>query len=628
LRTRQDLALRFWEDKLDPRVHLRQSLALLRRVFGPDCFAADRDTVRALPGCFVTDIEQMLAAYRSALSAEAAEERLRWFGAAEERISGDFLEGCVGPGDAAEPWVLSRRAEVRSRAAQMRLAYIEMLLEAGQQPAALEMALRVLQWQPDHQKARRYAQELARQTGDTIFLDGVPAESDLGAVLDHLRARPAYALTLTEAGLFRQLFDAEFESLSEPLRKSLMRLAVFPAPFSPALATAVCRVPKTAIVALGKTPLLAANDGLFSLPELVRRAVWRRTPSRVRRQQQRCLTRVCEAWLIASRGEGGESAAPPFRDRSEAEPFLETVLEHVLRQPPSEGTLRFLLCLPPTLATRAVPYMEEAGCSPTVDPELRCRFGAEAARLLLFQRVFTRAADGYEWLAELPAESHEAAWRAEMSFGAAVARHHAGDSQTAIAHLVRARELHEAHGNAQEVASCLRFLAEIQNHLGHYDEALRSCESALAVRRAVSPRGAAVADALFWRGATLYRLERSAEAAATIEEALAIWQEQRDDTGIGHCLRLLGRLRCAEGRYAEGCAHVEHAILLHERAGDEGSRIAALVALGDARLASGRSLDAEAAFKEALAFYEASQSRDGVDALRARLEAVRASSHA
>jgi tetratricopeptide (TPR) repeat protein len=272
--------------------------------------------------------------------------------------------------------------------------------------------------------------------------------------------------------------------------------------------------------------------------------------------------------------------------------------------------------------------MEEAGCDPTVDPELQRRFGAEAARLLLFQREFSRAADWYEWLAQLPAGSRDPSWRAEMFFGAGVARHHAGDSQTAIAQLLRAKEMHGAQGNAQAVASCDRFLAEIQNHLGHYDEALRSCDSALAVRRAASPDGAGVADALFWRGATLYRLARCAEATEAIEEALAIWQEQRDDTGIGHCLRLLGRLRCAEGRYAEGCSHLEHAILLHERTGDEGSRIAALVALGDALRESGRPLDAAGAFAEALAFYEARQSRDSADALRERLEAVRQSSPA
>ena len=93
--SRDALAQRFWADKENPRVNLRQALLFIRKTFGEESICAGRETIQVAPGHFVTDIELMLTAYREAMAASSLDERLQHLSTAEAMIRGRFLEGVV-----------------------------------------------------------------------------------------------------------------------------------------------------------------------------------------------------------------------------------------------------------------------------------------------------------------------------------------------------------------------------------------------------------------------------------------------------------------------------------------------------------------------------------------------------
>jgi tetratricopeptide (TPR) repeat protein len=220
----------------------------------------------------------------------------------------------------------------------------------------------------------------------------------------------------------------------------------------------------------------------------------------------------------------------------------------------------------------------------------------------------TRAIDMENTLAESIPPGERMAHHAAL----AIAHHYTGNSPAALTYL-REAEIHFEHiGRLTQVAECLRIQSEILNHLGEHEEALRVCERALFLRREIYPdtdaaiiAGHEVADALFWKGATLFRMGRFDEATHRIREALSLWQEIGNATGIGHCLRLLGRLRAEDGIFSEAKAHLHHAILIHEGTGSAGCRIAAVEALADVLFREGKPDQARPLYRECLAHHAA-----------------------
>jgi tetratricopeptide (TPR) repeat protein len=241
-----------------------------------------------------------------------------------------------------------------------------------------------------------------------------------------------------------------------------------------------------------------------------------------------------------------------------------------------------------------------------------------AGRILFKNQQFIQAAAYFETAVSLFYDGEVSKTEnASLHFDLGLAHHYSGNSRKALEYVEAAGRLCEQF--LQPRAGCLRFLAEIQNALGEHDAALISCETALSLRLLEGTRWLSVADALFWKGYTLLRLDRKIEASACIEEALSIWQEYNDDTGIGHCLRLLGRLRLEEGRVAEACAHLDYAIELHTRTGDLSSKASALIAKGDALAASRRWGNAKAAYEEALSYYSDRANLSSVEEIQAKI---------
>jgi tetratricopeptide (TPR) repeat protein len=645
LRDRHVLAERFWGDKPDSRTNLRQALRFLRVRFAKDCFLADRDTVQAVAGRFVTDIEEMLIAYRKAQASETLDDRLHWLSHATGFIQGEFLEGCFQAAESGGMWALHRRGEIRSVLINILMAHADALTEAGRFSAALETTCRILKWQPDHTEAMVRARELADKIGQPGMALALGAEKDFQALIRRIRTHPEKDLTLTEERLFSTLFATELAALSPRYRKQFLRLAFFPAPFSSALAKTVCRVSEGVLRLLVKRSLIERHKDEFSLLHAVRAAAWRQVPTTIQRQIQKRLAEVCCEWVLSSFSHPPQFQ-PPFTTVA-ATPFLRVTLEWILQQPHTYRHIQFIYEAN-LLSSQALPYLEQAREQDTLPILIRCYAGHCAGNIRLAQsdypeaiRLYARAlvvmASELDPVATVPLHSQLCPGRSEgcsearpcrrcsmiatagLHFHLGLSYHHGNDSQQALDHLQRASDYYAGASNSVGVGHCRRVLCEILNHYGDYERALIACEEALTIRREIQPRWDSVADALYWKGMTLWRLKQPKEAADCFEEALSIWQETNDTTGIAFCLRMMGRLRCSEGRFAEARAHIEHAISLHERKEDRGSRTAAVEALADLFLQQRQFPQARRAYEECLAHSEARQAQARSEYFRAKI---------
>jgi tetratricopeptide (TPR) repeat protein len=406
-------------------------------------------------------------------------------------------------------------------------------------------------------------------------------------------------------------------------RKPFLRLSLFSAPFPAELARTVCRVPPALLTRFAEANLLERRGDTYALLDVVRAAAWRQVPTATKHQLRKRLARQCDAWLI-QRSITPSERHPLFASAAEARPFLSIALDWTLQQPPEMERFWLIDHLRLTgfhdIAERAVPYLDRTCEDGNLPENLRISAANIAGHILLNGCDFEGAILRLEHALSLPLAEQEEATSAYLCSILATACHYAGRSEAAIPLLERAIAYHRKACQPMGVSGCLRFLGEIQNHLGDYERALAACEEAVRIRRAENARWSSVADGLFWKGVTLLRLGRPVEAAACIEEALALWQEEGDSTGVGHCLRLMGTLRSDQGRFAEARAHLEHALLLHERAGDQGSRIAALSVLGDVFLKVKRFPEAQARYEECLRYYEAGLESGAAAKIRARLK--------
>lgn len=618
---RHKLAAHFWED--DARLHLRQSLAFLRKTFGEGCFVGGRDTVQAAGGRFVTDVDQMLLAYRQALASTDVEDRLHYFLLAVGQMQGEFLEGCFHPGERGEPWMLQHRRQLQDMMVTILTAYLETLVEAAMLPAALDIACRILTYQPDHPQVREQAQALARKTGRTALYPALQSPENLQAATTRLRSVPLSSIRMEDRRAVSALFEAEIGALAPEHRKAFQHLAVFPAPFSAEVARTVCRVSKRTLLALAKTFLIERRDERFEMLPLVQASAWRQVPTATRRQLHRRLAAVCDAWMY-------DAIRPPntlhlpFTTVAQATPFLQTVLEWNLQQTPTVAHVDFIYGLRVLalldLAGSALPYLRDAWEQETLSITVRVRAARCAGDVSLYLADYPSSIRAFEKALALHSQEPDVAFTGGMHFVLGWANHYGRNSQAALEHLATAEDHFTQVSNTEGIGQCQRFRCEVLHHTGDYAGALIACEKALQIRREIRPRWDSVADAVYWKGMTLWRLARIPEGALCFEEALSIWQETKDTSGIALCLRMLGRICGEAGRFAEARAHIEHAILLHERMKDRSSRIAAVEALADIYFREGRLLEAREYYAECLEDSEAQQVPARIERFRARVQ--------
>lgn len=430
------------------------------------------------------------------------------------------------------------------------------------------------------------------------------------------------AITLDAGRLFQSLFQAELQTLLPGLQKTFLKLSILPAPFVAEIAQKVCRASLADLQALAKTPFLQQVGDTFVLTDIVRDCAWKLLDTSTCRRLRRRLALFCVETLAASNAPSGTVPAP-FTTPLQAEPFLRPALQWILEQSPQPRYLGFIdmlrHCGLNDLALIGISYLQSIGAEPSFPPEVRLEARVAAAYMLMAKDRHVLAVIELE--AAVPiAEALPTSSRQTALYGTLMMTcHYAGDSERAVGYGLKALTECRLHSDFAGEAHILRFLGEIHTHLGDFTQALRYCEAALKLRREKEDPASRLADALYWKAKSLFRLDRRAASLDTVTEALSLWQQEGDATGVAFCLRLLGQVRCAEGQVAEAQAHLEHAVLIHGQTGIEVNRIAALEVLGDVFHAARRYPEARTLFQECLSFYEVKSHTSGIDRLKQKL---------
>ncbi len=618
---RETLADRFWDDSaiVEPRTHLRQCLASLRKAFGESCLMADRHTVQAAPGGFLTDIELALDAHRKALQATHVEERLHWLTLAEAQIRGEFFEGWTPDSAEAEIWLLQLRTEVHSRLLPVLLLLADTLEETLNLVAAFDIARRILQFQPGHAAARQKALRLATATGQQEVLHLLEQTANFRETVARFRAGGLDTAILKDQRRVQSLFAQEINTLAPGLRKALLRLSVLPATFSAEIAGRVCRVPFQTLQALAQTPMLEDKQDLFVLPLVVRQCAWKLLRPANRRLMRKRLAQVCiEAIATHTR----ESTVPAlFGSDEQVRPLLREALQWVLEQRLTAAHIGFInmlrYCGLNDLALDGVSSLQQALEDATLPDETRLNAGMCAAHILMHAGDYAASLVSLQRMSPLVKALSDLHWMATVAATMMMTYSALGEWELAREQGLQAEAIYRQIGNHRGETHCIRVQAEVALQSGEPESALRRCDEVLNLRTSDPLDRDAIADARYWKARILYGLQRWGEAEFEVEEALSLWQDS-GDTKVGLCLCVLGQIHAAQGRLAEARFHLEHALLLHRRTPMDRHRSAAAEALGDLFHATGHAVEAHTLYAECLDYYRKCALQDRISRLSAK----------
>ena len=621
---RTTLADRFWTDEqtVEPRTHLRQCLTSLRKAFGETCLLADRQDVQLASGWFTTDLDHIFTAYRRALVAASAEERLHWLLEAEKEIRGEFFEGWTARSDEAEIWLTLARADVCSRLVSLLLLLAQTLQITGNPTAAFDIARRALLFQPGSIPARQIALELAVSTGQQDVLRALKKVHSFQEALNNFSEQGMNTLSLKDGRVIQSLFEAELAMLAPGLKKAVLSLSIFPAPFPDEMAAAVCSVSSPALQLLMKTPFLQQEADTFFLPPLVCDCAQKRLSAPRHRQLRKRLALFCMQ-TIGAFGLPLASLPAPLESVDIARPFLLQTLNWILEQHPTEPYVWFINMLRyrglNDVALMGIPYFRKIQSDASFPVEMRLNVGLMTAYILMQADEDAAAIAPLEIVLALAEANPEPKWFAAIYPTLMRAYSNTGDWEAArrrgLQALTSCRLMKDSKGERH----CIRFLAEIALNAGEPERALLLCEEAQLLGEILPADPEYLPDALYMKAHILYHLQRWEEASDAIETALARWQES-GDTKVGLCLWVMGLIHLEIGRHAEARMHLEHAIHLHRRGAREGHRLAAVEALGDVFSTMNRHSDARALYEECLAYYNAKSHLPGAARLQKKLE--------
>jgi tetratricopeptide (TPR) repeat protein/transcriptional regulator with XRE-family HTH domain len=137
---------------------------------------------------------------------------------------------------------------------------------------------------------------------------------------------------------------------------------------------------------------------------------------------------------------------------------------------------------------------------------------------------------------------------------------------------------------------------------GHFDQATVLHQTALTAARQAADR-AGQAAALRQLGIVRMLTGKYRAAAASLHQALAIFQDIEDRAGQAHCINNLGCVQRAAGEYAAAAASQQQALAIFRDAGDRLGQANALNDLGLTRQLTGDYPAAAASYQQALALY-------------------------
>ena len=157
-RTREHLVGLLWPEKpeTDARHSLTVAIGALRRHVGEAGLETSAARVRLAPETVHLDLDELDALVAS-----------KDWEAAAGVITGDFLEGFSVPGAPIfDDWLENERSAIRNRSVEVLTNYADQLLNQGQAPTAVAVALRALALDPGSERALRSCMKSLALAGD------------------------------------------------------------------------------------------------------------------------------------------------------------------------------------------------------------------------------------------------------------------------------------------------------------------------------------------------------------------------------------------------------------------------------------------------------------------------------
>jgi tetratricopeptide (TPR) repeat protein len=288
----------------------------------------------------------------------------------------------------------------------------------------------------------------------------------------------------------------------------------------------------------------------------------------------------------------------------EAEPFLETAVEHAV------ATLH---------ATSAAPFLERVARAFAEAPPER-RFPLAMAQWRVHETLAAR--DDQMRVLETAFDLARA-----MGSPGPLARVHAlragshwyaGDYERAAEDARTGLSLAREAGDRKWEATCRHTLGAVAYRRGDLDACAEDLAEALRIRREIGDRRGQ-ASTLQALGLVRAETGREAEALPTLEESLRIWREVGEKRGEAAVLMNLGNHLVNSARAKEALPWFEQAIARHRETGALRSEALALANLGQAQEALGRIEPAQEAWERALALFRDLGDPNGELAVRTML---------
>ncbi len=168
-----------------------------------------------------------------------------------------------------------------------------------------------------------------------------------------------------------------------------------------------------------------------------------------------------------------------------------------------------------------------------------------------------------------------------------------------------ARTQFYAVGDRYAEADVLVDMSDTQQLLGQTEGAEASLRAALALREAGFGHLSQKADTLYRLGDFLQARGRYAEARTSLDQALRLQQQLKNEPGVADCLAAMGQVAYSEDSLALARQLLEDAARLFEKNGKVESRAAVLGQLGDVALKQGATAEAKRFYNEGLGVWQA-----------------------
>ncbi|MFI8966568.1 BTAD domain-containing putative transcriptional regulator [Streptomyces sp. NPDC053493] len=188
----------------------------------------------------------------------------------------------------------------------------------------------------------------------------------------------------------------------------------------------------------------------------------------------------------------------------------------------------------------------------------------------------------------------------------------------AEAYLSKAREAFRADANHPGEASALCNLSRVHLATGRVGEAVDLAMQGIAIYEAADSGSALrLANGKYALGLALTAAGQTAQAAAVLHEALAVFQESRQQLWHGMTLFRIAEVFLADRRHAAAASSAEQALSVLHGIGGDWRRANVLTVLGRSLAGLGQTDRARVCWGDALAVFEglASPEADGVRAL-------------